>query len=421
MPASVGNLAGDASEWRRSWTVLIPSLAGIILCAVHGYSLGVVIPSLEREFGWSRTEITSGPLIISLIALLVAPLVGLSIDRWGPRRIALVGVVLFCSALAFTSTATSNVFSWWLRWALLGFANMFILPTVWTTAVNSLFEKNRGMALAIALSGTGVCAAVVPSLTNYLVEQGGWRHAYIGLGLISFIVVAPAVIFLFHGATDRARAKNRSGGLAAPTPIIAGMAPGRGLRSTTFLKLAGAVLVFTMAGSGLTANAVPILRAQGIDGATAAGLAGLIGIGSIIGRLGGGYLLDRFDAKKVAAISVATPIAPMLMFLLLPQVPWIAGLGCFIIGLSVGTEVDAAAYLAARHFGMRSFGTIFGSINGVMLFINGLAPIGASYVYDMTTSYDLALWLGIPISLTASVLFLLLSPYPIFERPDEHG
>src|SRR4029453_9777142 len=100
------------------------------------------------------------------------------------------------------------------------------------------------------------------------------------LGLISFIIVTPLVFFLFRGATDKPR---RSDPIAPIAPIVAlsGVAAREGMKSPAFLKLAGAVLVFGLAGSGVTANGVPILRAQGFGAAEAAGLAGLIGIGSI--------------------------------------------------------------------------------------------------------------------------------------------
>ena len=404
-----------AAEWRRHWTLLIPSIAGIVLCAVHGYSLGVMIIPLEQEFGWSRAEISAGPLIISFIAVLVAPLVGIGIDRFGPRPIGLFGVLFFSAALAFTSTTTSNILSWWLCWAILGLGNMFILPTVWTTAINSVFDKNRGMALAIALSGTGICAAIVPSGTNALVEELGWRQAYVALGIICALVVTPLVFIWFRGATDRPRRSERAGLPTGPAAVLSGMALRQGASSPAFLKLAAAVLVFGMAGSGMTANGVPILRAQGFDGTTAAALAGLIGIGSIIGRLGGGFLLDRFDAKKVAAVSVITPIIFVLLLLMMSDdTVWVAAIACLVLGLSVGTEVDACAYLAARHFGMRSLGTLFGAINGFMLFANGIAPIAASYVYDATKSYDVFLWAVIPICLVSSLLFLTLGRYPDF-------
>jgi MFS family permease len=76
--------------------------------------------------------------IISMIALIAAPMVGLLVDRIGPRRIALFGVLLFCSTLAGLSTATPNIVSWWSLWALLAVGNMFILPTIWAQAINAL-------------------------------------------------------------------------------------------------------------------------------------------------------------------------------------------------------------------------------------------------------------------------------------------
>ena len=89
------------------------------------------------------------------------------------------------------------------------------------------------------------------------------------------------------------------------------------------------------------------------------------------------------------------------------------------IALAIGTEVDCCAYLAARHFGLRSFGTLFGTLNGLMLFGNGIAPVLANHVYDVTKSYDSVLWFQIPACLGTAVLFLLLGPYPAFPTEQE--
>ena len=408
-----------ASEWRQ-WPVLIPSFAGVFLCAVHGYSLGVMMGPLEQEFGWSRAEISAGPLIIALIALLVAPLVGVGIDRFGPRRIGLFGVLFFCAALAMLSTASSSIWSWWALWALLAIGNMFVLPTVWTAAINSLFSKNRGKALAIALCGTGFTAATVPTLTNVLIEGQGWRQAYVSLAAICALVITPLVFFLFRGAVDLRRAAMPSARAAAPATLLSGLSMREGLRSAAFLKLAGAVIFFSAVGCALTTNAVPVLLSQGFDRSTAAGIAGLIGIGSIIGRLGGGFLLDRFDAKKVAAVSVLSPVIAIAIFLGIDSAIWPAAIASVILGLSVGTEVDACAYLVARHFGMRSFGAMFGSINGLLLFTNGVAPIVSNHVYDVTKSYDVVLWILIPMSVIASLLFMTLGRYPADAEAADH-
>jgi predicted MFS family arabinose efflux permease len=395
-------------ELRQHWAVLPPCLAGITLCSVHGYSLGVMIPVIERAFGWPRAEISLGLMIISMIALVGAPLVGLAIDRFGPRRIALPGVLLFCFGLAMLST-TRDLASWLLLWVLLGLGNMLILPTVWTKAINHYFDANRGLALALALCGTGIAAAFVPSLTNGLVEHFGWRHAYVGLGLIGAAITFPIVCLLF-----RLPAEDGAPGQAAVPRQVQGVSARDGFAQPRFLKLAAATLLFSITICALTTNLVPVLLARGMTPATAAGIAGLLGIGSITGRLVGGFLLDRFDAARVAAVSVAMPIVTVALLLAFPG-DRVAAIACLILGLAVGTEVDCCAYLAARHFGLRSFGTLFGTMNGLMLFGNGIAPVIANHVFDVTRSYDIVLWAQVPACLGTILLFLLLGPYPQLE------
>jgi cyanate permease len=177
----------------------------------------------------------------------------------------------------------------------------------------------------------------------------------------------------------------------------------------TFLKLAGAASLFALSACALTSNGVPILLREGFDRGTAASLAGLIGIGSIAGRLGGGYLLDRFDAGKVAAVSVLSPIVTAILLLTHGRSERAAATACLVLGLALGTEFDACAYLAARHFERRHFGALFGMLAGLLLFFNGVAPTLANYVYDVTRSYDIVLWAIIPCSVVAAGLFLLLS------------
>lgn len=411
-----GDGAEGFGELRREWRILPPSLAGITLCSVHGYSLGVMIVPLEQEFGWTRAEISGGMFIISLIALFAAPLSGFATDRFGPRRIALIGIPLFCGCLALLSTASASIASWWGLWGLLAIGNMFLLPTVWTKAINGRFEVNRGIALAIALCGTGIAAAIVPSLTNGLIADFGWRHAYVGLGLIGLVTVFPLAWFLFRPADPTRFVSD-----APATPRDStGVSARQGYAMPSFLKLAAAIWLFSVAICALTTNAVPVLLSRGMTPATAAGLAGLLGIGSILGRIGGGFLLDRFDAARVAAVSVTLPAIAVLLLLAFPG-DLAAGIACLVIGLGIGTEVDCCAYLAARHFGLRSFGALFGTLNGLMLFGNGIAPVLANHVYDVTRSYEIVLWFQVPACLGTALLFLWLGPYPIFADDNANG
>jgi MFS family permease len=392
-------------EWRAGWPVLPPALAGVMLVAVHGYSLGVMVTPLQHAFGWSRAAITAGPFIIALVAFWAAPLTGLAIDRFGPRRVALLGVPAFCGALALLGTASANVLTWWALWALLGIASMMILPMVWTTAIAGRFSRNRGMALALALCGTGITATFMPTLTDRLVGAYGWRHAYVALGGLCCVVVLPLVLLSFRGRQEV------TGG-ARPPSRMSRAELRRALTSRRFVLLAGAVTVNSFAMCALTVNGVPVLTGRGFGPAEAAAIAGLIGIGSVTGRLGGGLLLDRVDAARFVALCMALPAMGALLLLAVPHSTPAAQAACLLIGLCAGAEYDAAAYLAARHFGVDRYATMFGAVSGILLLSNGLAPLLANALFDATHSYDVVLWAQLPLGALAALLFLAIGPYP---------
>jgi predicted MFS family arabinose efflux permease len=412
--------AGAAGEWRAHWRVIVPAFLGIMLCSAHGHALGVMIRPLEAEFGWARAQISAGFLIISIMAIVISPFVGSAVDRFGARRIALVGVLFYCCTLAMLSLAGSNVLSWWALWFFLALGNMTIMPVVWLAVINGYFLRSRGLAMAIALSGTGMGAAIFPILTNTLVDALGWRGAYVALAAISAAIVFPVTLWLFRARSGAASPEPLAGDEALRKSARAQMATPR------FWKLAAAAIVFAVAACALTNNMVPVLIGEGLTPARAAATAGLLGIGSITGRLVGGYLLDRLDGNKVAAVSVLLPIVPATILLSTGQSLAWASAACVIMGFSVGAELDCCAYLAARHFGTRNFGVLFGSINGMLLFGNGLAPLLANVVYDQTRSYDLVLMGLIPLFALTAILFLTLGRYPDLdgtEEPsaDQHG
>ncbi len=401
------------SEWRRHGWIILPCMAGNLLCSLHAYSLGPMIAPLEREFGWSRAGITGGLLIISLVAILVAPMIGMAVDRFGPRRIAIPGTVLYCLALGLFATTGANLFNWWALWLLLALANMAVAPMIWTAAINARFDANRGMALALALSGVSISAAIVPLLTTILIASQGWRGAYIALALIGLLTVLPLLVLLFKDLpapqvpAATAPGQSRAGRFAEVRSIAA---------SPRFLKLAGGVLTFTMALCVFSTNGVPVLLGEGFSAVTAASIAGATGIGSLTGRLLGGLLLDRFEARKVAAISVALPaLACGLLLVTDTSVP-IAIVVFFTMGLASGAEYDACAYLAARHFGMRHFGALFGVITGLILLSNGVAPAGANLVFDMHGSYEPVIAAAAVLFLCASALFYATGAYPEAEK-----
>jgi MFS family permease len=400
-----------AGEWRGHWPVVVSGAAGTTLVTLPLYSLGLMMGPLEQQFGWSRAQVSSGQAIVAIVGVVLAPLAGIAIDRFGARRIALLGALLHCGMVASLSTATANLWSWWILWSGIAVTAACVSPMVWTSAVSSLFFSARGLALALTLCGTGIGALCVPLASSYFAGSFGWRGGYVALASTWAAVTLPLIYFCFFSAKDKSRIDYPKGGAAAAT-VLSGVRATEAFASVRYFKLAVAACAIVIVSSSLTVNVVPILVSQGLSSHAAAAIGGLIGIGTIVGRLCGGYLLDRVNGNVVAGISVLIPIASCGLLIAFPGWPTGCCAAVMALGMALGVEYDAVAYLTARHFGVRSFGALFGTITGMLTLTNGMGPLLTNRVYDVTRSYDPALWVFIPICLLSSILFLKLGPYP---------
>jgi nitrate/nitrite transporter NarK len=405
-------------EWAQNWPVVLASAAGVALSTVHIYSLGVMIAPLEAEFGWSRAQISSGMMIGSVVALLLSPFVGMLVDRIGPRRIALCGGTAYCVMVAMLSLAGPSIWSWMALWTALAIGVKGLIPLIWTAAISSLFVRARGLALALTLCGAGLGATLTPVVTSYLNEAYGWRMAYVGLGAFWALLVLPLLFFLFTSAKDRQRSAAPSAKPDAAI-LLTGLTAREGFRSLRFYKLAVAAFGIALVAVSFTVNLVPILTSTGLSQINAAEIAGLVGLASITGRLLGGYLIDRISGSLVAAVAVLLPIVSCTLLLSMPGMPGAAKLAAVFLGLALGAELDAVAYLATRHLGMLSFGLLFGVISGLLSLATGLGPLIVSYSFDVTGTYSVALWTYIPVCVLSAVLFLSLGRYPVFPEHNQ--
>jgi MFS family permease len=398
------------SEWRANWPVVLVGFLGVTLATMHIYSIGAMIGSIERELGWSRAQISSGLTISSVIGVIMAPLVGAAIDRFGPRRIAIAGCALYCLTIGLLSTAAS-LWSWRATWIGIALGQAFIAPTVWTAAVSSLFVTHRGMAQALTLSGTGLGVGLMPILTTMFIDLLGWRKAYVALGVSWAILLIPLLFLFLHSAIDSSRRMASPAGPAAAASLP-GLSARDGFRSRAFIILATAAIVYSLALSGVAVNMVPILISHGLGHDLAATITGGMAIGVIIGRLSAGFLFDRINARYVTGLSTGLSIVSALILLLYPGSVPLATIAVFVYGILLGPTVSGFAFLATQHFGLRAFGTLFGVIVGLLILASGVAPMLVSYVYDVTHSYRLVLVAAVPGSLLTAVLFLMMGDYP---------
>ncbi len=404
--------ASATQEWKTHWPLVFAGTSGMLLASLSTSSFGVMLVPLEQATGWSRAQISLGPLTMTIVTILVGTLMGYAVDKFGSRVVALFCAVLLSGSIAALSLLTGNIAIWIAIWAVIGLGSA-AMPTVSVSPVTKGFSAGRGLAIAVVFSGSGLAAFVAPNVANWLTEHYGWRNAYLGLAALFAAVVIP-VFLLFLRDPPVTPAAPSPAGESQPLAELPGLTVREGFRSLSFYKLFFANFMTVVASVGLILNMVPVLRSTGISASTAAWIYGFSGIATIAGRIFAGWLMDRVSASKVVGFAmIGMTTLPGLLLLAPGSVP-LALAAIICAGLLGGAGTPANAYLAGKHFGPRSFGTFYTTINVASSIGVGLGPLIANLVYDATNSYELVMWGAIPGLVVAGLLYLSLGKYPEF-------
>lgn len=416
---TTGNGLSVRGEWQAGYGIVFVSLLGFAVSVIHAVTIGPMIEPVQQSTGWSRSQVTAGMLIISVAAILLTPLLGFMIDRFGVRRIGLCGMALYCTGIASLSLAGTSAWSWAALWAVVGVAEAFINPGLWTVAIAQRFSSSRGLAIALVLCGGGVAMIVWPVLTQALIASHGWRTAYAVIGAGSALVVLPLMFMMFRDVAAPAPSLGDGDG-DGPFAIGGrhgqpkGLSVREGLKSSRFYRLALAGFMMNVGLMALFVHFVPVSAATSIPRASAIALVGVIGAFSIVGRLTSGFLIDRFDGRLIGAISSAIPIAAAVL-LYAGDGANAAVIAAIFIGLSFGAEIDVIAYLASRYLGLRNFGALYGFIVSGLVFGSGVGPALASFCHDQFGNYDAFLLTSIALFAISSAFLASLGRYPNFQ------
>ena len=306
-------------EWRAGWTLVLAASLGFSFFSIMLVSVGLFMEPLGEEFEWSRTLLSSGPAIATIVTAVLGPFLGMLVDRFGARKIALPGLVLTTMSIVSFSLLNGSPTQWVMLWVLFGLVAVSIKSTVWTTAVVGVFEKSRGLALGLTLAGTAVAQTAVPPLGNFLINEFGWRGGFVWLGLgWGGITLLACLLFLFDHR-DRVEKQRRADKLAgkevteeAPPPDLHGLTGPEAWRDSAIWRLAISNFIVMALTMGLSIHMFPILTEAGVDRDQAALLVGLAGIAGIVGKLVTGVLLDRYRPNWVGGITLG--VAALALF-----------------------------------------------------------------------------------------------------------
>ena len=408
----------DLTEFRRSWRVVLLAMLGLSVAANASmlYAFGSLVLPLQSAFGWSRGDLQAGISFLFGGAVIASQLVGWFNIRWGMRRVTAVSLVALGVVFALMPLMGRSIWWFYLMCGLLPIAGMGTMHITWTHLVNLWFDRNRGLALALMLSGTGLTAVVVPSAVTWAITRWNWQAAFVLLALLPVVVTLPlALRWMETPEAQRKAAAAAAIGGAAPPKLNVGMVLGEALRSPRFWALNIALAMVVGAMVTMVSNTVPLLRDKGLSAAAASQMFGGFGLALIGGRVVVGYLVDRLWAPGVAAVTLTMPaIGCLLLSTSGASQTDMLTLAVVLVGIGAGAEFDLAAYLMARYFGMRDYGRLFGVHVALITIASALAPWLFGRVYTATGSYATMLAVCGTAFLIGPLMLLPLGRYPKF-------
>jgi len=205
----------QTGEFKRGWPVLSAAAVGVGLglSPLPFYTIGVFIPPILAEFGprgWTPGDILNALAIYTFGAFFASPVIGLLAQKFGARRVAIISIITFSFAMMALALNTGSKSLYIVLWLMLAFAGAGTLPITFTRPVANWFDRNRGIALGIALIATGVFGALAKFFAQYIVSNpewhffngSGWRSAYILLGLLPLTIALPLSLLSLRDVED---------------------------------------------------------------------------------------------------------------------------------------------------------------------------------------------------------------------------
>ncbi|MFT4113274.1 MFS transporter [Silvibacterium sp.] len=395
--------ASESSIHYAGWGVTAAAFAGVMVsfAPIVPYTFSLFLNPLHASFGWKREAMSGAFALAAMTCALVSPAIGLLLDRFPPRRILLPAIVLFAAALASLSRMGSGIGRFYLTYFVLGLAANGTAQFAYTRTVLTWFDRRRGFALALILTGSGVGALIIPPLTQWVIQHHGWRSAYLMLGSIALLGI-PLTALLVRNRPAPAQQIEKH--------VEPGATIGAALRSWPFWILAIIILLSAFSENGLVTNLSAILTEHGIAASAAALALSVRGGAGIVGRLCSGYLLDRFPAQRIQTCILLLSAAGTLI-LAYAKTPAVSLTGATLLGIGLGSEADVGPYLLSRYFGRRHFSVLYGFTWTAYAIGGATGPMTMGHLYDRAGAYLPVFIVGLAgVSLLAALFSLLLVP-----------
>ena len=425
MEQSRKNLALDVNKrFFYGWLMVVVAMAGYFASGPgQSHIFSVFIIPLSTDLGLDQTEISLAYALATLAAAFGLPYVGKLIDRYGMRRVVLITTTL----LGFAAIAFGRVQGLIMLGLLFGALRFLGQGTLMLSSSNLVaqwFSKKRGFAASLMALGFSASVALHPPFAQWLIDQVGWRDAWLWLGIATWVLYLPLVFFLVQNKPediglspdgDGTAISDNKGGAAAtvdkggeePSDAEIGLTSGEALRMPAFWITALALASFSMLVTALFFYQVSIFQTQGLPEQVAARIFPISAIAMVCCMPIFGRLLDRFPTKPLFASGVLLMSASMIALTFVQDLPT-AVIYAVIFGMNNAAVHALIGYVWPHYFGRKHLGSIQGTAATIMVVGASIGPLPFGAAYDATGSYQTALLTlsMIPVICAIAVLFM---------------
>ena len=397
------------------WYIVAASFTcNVFTSGAYWQGFQVFFLPILREFGWTRAALSGAFALRQIETGAFAPILGVAVDRIGPKPIIMTGAVL----LGVGMVLISYTFSIWSFYLFFMVASVGASGTShalgWTVVIVRWFRRLRGTALGIGVSGPILTGAVLFVLA-WFVGEVGWRWTIRGTGVALMLIIFPLAMLIrmnpqehgwlpdgdrprpVGGSSERpqdpeeerqARRAHRAA-LEDDQGVTAGVA----LRSRAFWTASSVFMAMFLGTSALQVHQVPLFESKGFTTAEAAVTVTLVFLASGVGRIGAGFLADLLEVRYVLALMVAMQALSWLYLAVYGSTTLWASLPFTVFyGVSFGAMVSVRPVLLAQLFGTRALGSLAGMLQATALASGTVGPVYMGWIFDINQSYDVAVF-----------------------------
>jgi nitrate/nitrite transporter NarK len=411
------------------WYMVAASVAAnTIFSAAYFQGFGVLIIPIERTFGWDRWVVSAAMSLRQLESGIISPAVGFLLDRFSSRKLIFWSAVI--SAAGFIGlSATNGIVAFFLFFVVISLGASGVSHAVtWPVIISRWFRRNRGLAMGLAVTGP-IFGSPLVILNAQIEEAYGWRVVLIGYG----ILVLVGVTLLSMLVRDRPEPYGlrpdgdppEEGAATEQSTSSSPRQPDTGLTLRAVLRTKEFWLFTTYSSGTFTVNSafqvhmIPYFQQDiGLTAAWAAVVMSMVFIISGIGRVGGGYLLDKMDYRLVLAV-VAAMMGFSLFYLQMVDTRTVSGTLPFALmfGVSFGCLVPMRGAVGSTMFGTRAIGKVLGLLQGAPVAAGVIGPLVMGIIFDLNGNYSVAIWGLIVISaLMVPLSLAMASPAELAKR-----